>query len=55
MSEKKKALWVDEDTHMEVAVLAARKKVSIKQYLKELVEKEKSASEMISKIGAEND
>jgi predicted HicB family RNase H-like nuclease len=39
--EKKKALWVDEDTHTEVAVMAARKKVSIKKFLKELVERER--------------
>ena len=36
MSEKKKkALWVDEDTHAAIAVMAATKRVSIKQYLKE--------------------
>ena len=34
--EKKKALWVDEETHTEVAVNAARNKMSIKQYLKKL-------------------
>ncbi len=43
--EKKKALWVDEDTHMEVAIMAARKKVSIGKVLKELVEAEKKRSE----------
>lgn len=38
---KKKALWVDEDTHMEVAIMAARKKSSIGKVLKELIEEEK--------------
>lgn len=40
--EKKKALWVDEDTHMEAVIMAARKKVSIKKFLKELIETEKN-------------
>lgn len=39
--EKKKALWVDENTHMEVAIMAARRKVSIGKCLKEMVEEEK--------------
>lgn len=49
MSEKKKALWVDEETHDNVVLLtnelsaleikAGRNKVSIKHYLKRLVEK----------------
>lgn len=39
--EKKKALWVDEDTHMEVVIMAARKKVSIGKCLKEMVEEAK--------------
>jgi len=42
---KKKAVWVDEDTHMEISVMAARQKVSIKKFLKELIEKEKERRE----------
>lgn len=45
MSEKKKkALWVEEDTHTEVAVMAARGKVSIGKFLKDLVKKEKKST-----------
>ena len=47
--DKKKALWVDEDTHMEIVILAARKKVSIKKYLKEMVEREKTRNTLSPK------
>ena len=43
MSEKKKkkALWVDEDIHHQIAVMAVTNKLSIGNYLKELVEEAK--------------
>ena len=41
--EKRHVVLCDEDTHTELAIMAARKKVSIKQCLKELVEKEKKS------------
>ena len=34
-------IYADEETHTELSIMAARKKVSIKQALKELVEREK--------------
>jgi prolyl-tRNA editing enzyme YbaK/EbsC (Cys-tRNA(Pro) deacylase) len=40
--EKKKALWVDEDTHYKIAVMAVTKKLSIGKVLKELVDTEKN-------------
>lgn len=39
--EKKKALWVDDDTHMEIVIMAARRKISIKKLLQELIQAEK--------------
>lgn len=43
MSEKEKnhVIYADEETHTELSIMAARKKVSIKQTLKEMVEREK--------------
>jgi hypothetical protein len=38
---KKKALWVDEDTHAEVAIMAAKKRITIKECLAKLIEKAK--------------
>lgn len=40
MEEEKRdrAIWADEDTHTEIAVMAARKKITIKKILKEIVD-----------------
>ncbi len=46
MSEKEKnhVIYADEETHTELSIMAARKKVSIKKALKELVDSERGKS-----------
>lgn len=39
--DNKKAVWISEEAHTELAVMAARSKVTIKKFLEELVEAEK--------------
>lgn len=50
MEEKKrKLIAVDEDVHSELKIIAARRKVSIKQYLREMVEAEKAINTLLPK------
>lgn len=51
--EKQYAIWADRDTHTELAVMAARRKVSIKQCLKEMVEKEKEKEKEVHENGTD--
>lgn len=57
MSEKQKnhVVYTDDETHYELAMMAARKKVSIKKCLKELVEKEKARNTPSPKPDFPND
>ncbi len=52
MPEKPKnhVIYADEETHTELAMMAARKKVSIKKALKELVEREKRSEKFFGKF-----
>lgn len=43
--DNKKAVWISEETHTELAVMAARSKVTIKKFLEELVEAERKKRE----------
>ena len=39
--DNKKAVWISEETHTELAVMAARSKMTIKKFLEELVDAER--------------
>jgi len=45
MKNRDYVIRADEETHTELSVMAARKKVSIKQVLKQLVDAEKARNE----------